>query len=162
MLVFQSRPGQLVAFPDPALQCSVQLLGLGGPEEDDDQVVPIRFATHRSIITRLTVGQQSNLQFLHTLGGLIFVYVFGDRMGSVGLSGLSAGCGCPDDGVVGADAMLGWYRQVRAANRPSPIRVMVGKTAIEGFVTGFTEDVVDASTNLVQWGAQIAALPEDG
>lgn len=169
MTIFQTVPGQIVAFPDPALQCSVQMLGLASPDADDDSV-GINFQTQRALVTRLTVSQQVNLQFLHTLGGLIYVYVFGDRMGSVGLSGLAAGCsdcaspgftGPPASTMGGAEAMLSWYKNVKASSRQSPIRVLVGKTVIEGFVTGFTEDVVDPSIALVQWGAQIAALPED-
>lgn len=158
MTIFQSIPGQIVAVPDPAVQCSIRLLSLRSPQGDD---VSITFPTQRALVTRLTISQQVNLQFLHALGDIIYVYVFGDRMGSVTLSGLAAGCACPDTGVLGADAMLGWFKKVKASNRQAPIQVVVGTTVIEGFAVGFTEDVVDASIQLVQWGVQLAALPDD-
>lgn len=153
-IVFETRPGAVVKLDDPALQCTTSLLGL-----DPD----ITFDVERSIVTRLTVSQQVNLQFLHSLGSLIHVYVFGDRMGQVGLSGLSFNCGpCPDDaGDLGAEKMLFWYKKNRASRRQQPVRVTIGKTVIEGFVTNFTEDVVDPSLNMVQWGVQMASLPED-
>lgn len=154
-VVLASRPGQVVELADPALACNTRFLGL-----DPN----ISFGVERSIVTRVTVSQQVNVQFLHTLGSLIYVYVFGDRMGQVTLSGLSFACVCPDaeQGVeLGAEKMLLWYKQNRASRRAGPVRVTIGTTAIEGFVTSFTEDVVDPSLRLVQWGVTLASLPED-
>jgi hypothetical protein len=155
MFILQGRPGAVIALDDPAVQCTTRLLGL-----DPD----VTFGNQRSIITRMTVSQKVNVQFLHTLGDLIYVYVFGDRMGSICLSGLAFNCGCTKEGTPpdgGAEQMLLWYRQNRASRRPNPVRVTVGRTNIEGFVVNFTEDVVDPSLNLVQWGVDLAALPED-
>lgn len=155
-LIFQSRPGQVVQLDDPALSCNANFLSV-----DPD----IAFETERSIITRLTISQQVNIQFLHTLGSLIYLYVFGDRMGQVSLSGLSFLCGCDDadsqSTEIGAEKMLFWYKKHRASKRAEPVRVTVGKTVIEGFVTSFTEDVVDPSLRMVQWGVNISSLPED-
>lgn len=153
-LIFQTRPGSVVRLDDPALQCSTQLLSM-----DPD----ITFESERSIVTRLTVSQQVNLQFTHTLGSLIYVYVFGDRMGSISLSGLSFNCGeCPEGASdLGAEKILTWYNTNRASKRKKPVRVTLGRTVIEGFVTSFTEDVVDPALNIVQWGVQMACLPQD-
>jgi len=68
-IVFATKPGQVVQLDDPALSCSTNFLSLD-PE--------IAFESERSIVTRLTVSQQVNVQFLHTLGALIYIYVFGD------------------------------------------------------------------------------------
>jgi len=152
-IVFATKPGQVVQLDDPALSCSTNFLSLD-PE--------IAFESERSIVTRLTVSQQVNVQFLHTLGALIYIYVFGDRMGQVALSGLSFACDCPDGSELGAERMLTWYKRNRASKRAEPVRVTIGRTVIEGYVTSFTEDVVDASLRLVQWGVNMAALPEDG
>ena len=151
-IIFKNRPGSVVVLNDPALQCSTQLLGL-----DPD----IAFRTERSIITRVTISQQVNIQFLHTLGALVYVYVFGDRMGQISLSGLSFACECPGGVDLGAERMLLWYKRNRASKRKRPVRVTIGKSVIEGFVTQFTEDVVDPSLNLVQWGVTMMALPDD-
>jgi len=158
-LVFQTKPGQVIKLDDPALSCATNFLSL-----DPD----ITFDTERSIVTRLTISQQVNVQFLHSLGSLIHIYVFGDRMGSVNLSGLSFACaaepsafGCVDTGEIGAEKMLLWYKKHRASKRMSTCRVTIGKTVIEGFVTSFTEDVIDPSLKMVQWGVNLASLPED-
>lgn len=151
-IVFATRPGQVVQLDDPALACSTNFLSL-----DPD----ITFDAERSIVTRVTVSQQVNVQFLHTLGSLVYVYVFGDRMGQVALSGLSFACECPDGTDLGAEKMMLWYKRHRASKRADPVRVTIGRTVIEGFVTSFTEDVVDPSVKLVQWGVNLASLPED-
>lgn len=157
-LVFQTRPGQVVKLDDPALACNTSFLSVGSARDGS----AISFDTQTSIVTRFTVSQQVNLQFLHSLGSLIHIYVFGDRMGSVNLSGLSFACACPDDGEsMGAEQMLLWYKSNRASKKADPCRVTVGQTVIEGFVTGFTEDVVDPALRIVQWGVTMASLPED-
>lgn len=157
-IIFEGPIGSVVQLDDPGVQCTMQLLGL-----DPD----ITFAAQRSIVTRVTLSQQVNVQFLHTLGALVYIYVFGDRMGQVSLSGLAFSCGCPQDDdvdtidIMGAELMLNWYRTNRASRRQLPTRVMIGNYVIEGFVTGFTEDVVDPSISLVQWGVNMMALPDD-
>lgn len=162
MLLIVSRPGTAVKLEDPAIQCSTQLLSMR-PEDS------INFDTHRSIVTRLMLGQQSNVQFLHALGSLIYIYAFGEKMGTIGLSGLSFGCGCttesditaPPQSGPGAESMLKWYNENRVSKREDPVRITIGSTAIEGFVVGITEDVVDTPNQIVQWNLTLASLPGD-
>jgi hypothetical protein len=162
-LLFQSKVGAVVALDDPAVQCTTYRPLL------DMRETPIDFQTHRAIVTRITVSQQVNVQFLHALGSLIYVYVFGDRMGKVSLAGLSFFmCECdpnacgpagprPDSG----NDIYQWYKENRASKREAPVRLTVGTQVIEGFVTSFAEDVVDPSTSLLQWSVNMDALPED-
>lgn len=150
--LFQSRPGAVIKLDDPAIQCETQLLGLK-PD--------ITYEVERSIVTRVSVCQRTNVQFLHTLGGLIYIYVFGDRIGTIGLSGLSFACPCPDSGEVGAEKMLMWYNKNRASKRKEPIEVTIGRMVIRGFVLDVQQDVVDPALNLVQWNVTVNALPEE-
>lgn len=151
-MLFQTKPGVVVRMDDPAMSCDANFLNTDPG---------ISFDTERSIVTRMTIGQKVNLQFLHSMGSQIFVYVFGDRMGSISLSGLAFVCDCDGGPDIGAERMLLWYKRNKASKRAGPVRLTIGKTAIEGFVTDFTEDVVDPSLKLVQWGVNLAALPED-
>lgn len=152
MILFQSLKGRVVKLPDPAARCDVQLLSINPT---------ITFKSQASIVTRFTMSQQVNAQFLHTMGAHVYVYVFGDRIGSVSLSGLSFSCTC-DHEAPGAELMYDWYKTNRVSKRREPIQVTIGSAIpIEGFVTGFTEDLVDPATNLVQWGVNLVTLPED-
>ncbi len=151
-ILFASKIGSVIELVDPGLQCDLQILGL-----DPD----ITFRAQRSIVTRFTLSHKVNVQFLHTLGSLIYIYVFGDRMGQITLSGLAFGCECPSGNDIGAELMLLWYKANRCSKRKTPVRVTIGKQAIDGFITDFNEDVVDPSISLVQWGVTLACLPED-
>ncbi len=155
-VLFQSKAGQVVQLDDPSAQCTTSrpLLGLSPG---------IDWNNYRAIVTRVTLSQQVNVQFLHTMGSMVYVYVFGDRMGSVSLSGLSFFlCECPGGVDSGRADVYAWYKLNRASRRPSPVKVSIGEAVIEGFVTGFTEDVVDPALNMVQWGVTMTALPDEG
>lgn len=163
MHVFEGSVGRVVALEDPAAQGSMYVAAVRGD--------PIVFEQQRSIITRVTVAQQVNLQFLHTMGKHVYVYVFGDRMGQIGLSGLSFANECSDLSVGpaplssaehGAVKMFDWYRRNKASKKRDPVRVNIGmRDNLDGFATGFTFDVVDPATQMVQWNLTLAALPED-
>lgn len=152
MLVFQGTKGRVVKLEDPAAMCQVQLIGKIEPE--------ITYEAQSAIVTRLTVAQQVNLQFLHTIGGRIYIYTFGDRIGQMTLSGLAFSCAC-DHESPGAELMYSWFKDNRASSRQAPVQITIGQTPIEGFVVGFSADVVDPGTGLVQWGVTMATLPED-
>lgn len=157
MIVFEGQAGRVVALTDVGVQGQVFGVNLHGDPA-------IRFNLDRSIITRMTLSQEANVQFLHTLGTHVYIYVFGDRIGSVGLSGLSFAADCSildPDQTHGGELMLTWYKKFRVSRRRSPVRVMVGNTPIDGFVTGFNEEIVDATTNLVQWSVLIRSLPDN-
>ncbi len=149
---FEGNRGRVVRMNDPAAQASVGYIQVADS--------PIMYDTHWSIITRLTLSHQANVQFLHTLGSAIYIYVFGDRIGQMGLSGLSFNSACESGERLGIEQMMDWYRENRVSQKGAPVRVMIGNTAIEGFVVGSSEDTVDAETGLVQWGVNLQTLPE--
>jgi len=156
MILFDGPIGRVVRLEEPGLQGSV------GITQIDD--APIDFLSRKSIITRISVAQQVNAQFLHTFGNDVYIYVFGDRMGSIGLSGISFANDCVQQDIArfkhGSEQILDWYRANRLSERGDPVRVMLGNTAIEGFVTNLTLDVVDPITHLMQWGLTLMAFPD--
>lgn len=146
--------GRTVACVDESAAASLRFL-------QTDPVLSWR--THKSIITRLTVSQSGNYQFLHTIGNDVYIYVFGDRMGSVTISGLSMtqDCNNKSDTQHGFEHVLTYYKQNRVAKRREPVLVHLGeRTVFTGFVVGITGDVVDPATRLMQYGLQMVMLPE--
>ncbi len=158
MTVFFSKSvGRVVRLIDPTAPCRTRFYGLGGDK--------ITFEDQRSIVTRLVFSQAVNVQFLHTLGSSVYIYVFGDRVGQVGISGLGfqhpcvgKGGGC--DSMTGLEGMYKWYRKNRVAARKRPIEMTIGSEPLEGFVLDFNADVIDAAAGLAQWTIQLATLPE--
>lgn len=155
MHVFEGPVGRVVALEDPAAQGVMYVTDIASD--------PVTLESTRSIITRVTCAQQVNLQFLHTMGKHVYVYVFGDRMGQIGLSGLSFANDCDRPGAEhGVVKMFDWYRRNKASKRPEPIRINIGmRDNLDGFATGFNFDVVDPGSQMVQWNLTVAALPED-
>jgi hypothetical protein len=128
----------------------------------------IEFSQHKSIITRVTVSHNCNFQFLHTIGNDIYIYVFGDRIGQITISGLSfpatnvypGGEGC-EVGEHGFEHIMRWYEQYRVARRQDPIQITIGANkTIKGFVVALTGDVVDPATRMFQYNLQMMVLPE--
>ena len=159
-LIFQSNAGRVTRLREPGIACRASLFTLKPT---------INFSSELSIVNRVTLSQQVNVQFAHMLGSDVYIYVFGDRIGSLSLSGLSFNCACDNDLVFtpttgdesGAERIYGWYTANRTSKRREPVLLTLGKVSIEGFVTGFTEEVIDPSTNLVQWSVNLVTLPEE-
>lgn len=150
-VLFEGKRGRVVRLNDAAAQANIQFL----------KVEPkIKYENELSIITRMTMSQQVNVQFLHTIGAHIYIYVFGDRIGNVGLSGLAFHAACDNPGS-GAEKMYKWYKKNRVSNRRRPVKVSIGEELIEGFVVSFSEDVVDPSIGLVQWNVNMVTLPSE-
>ena len=157
MIVFEGEPGRVVAFRDPAIPGNIKPLVRVEPE--------LGFTQQRSIITRLTMSQQTSHQFMHTLGGDIYIYVFGDRIGQITISGLAFGSDCSDgeaanpDDEYGIERTLQWYGQNKLAARNSPVVVQLGRTPIRGFVTDMTADIVDPKTWISQYNLTLKVIP---
>lgn len=79
------------------------------------------------IVTEVAVRQGVNVQFLHTLDDAIYIYVFGDRIGDIMISGIAfiEVCG-PDSGGSGVKNAMEYYAKNRASQRSGPVLVKFG------------------------------------
>lgn len=141
---------------DPSLPSSItfRVEGWGG------------FETLQAIITNMTVSAAGNFQFLHTLGGNVFVYVFGDRIGKVVISGMAfeGACGGFFGSVfrgskVGVERVLDYYWQERIAGRKTPIKVTIGAgTILVGYVTSVSARVADETSRMFSFNIELATV----
>lgn len=156
-VLFGGNPGRVVRVDAPTAPCRTRIYDFANP---GDRIFLEDWA---SIVTRVQVSQQSNVQFLHTLGRQVFIYAFGDRVGQMVFSGLSFACPCPEltNASNGLEQIYLWYRNRRVARRPAPVRIMLGGSAFDAFAIGMGGDVLDASTGLMQWNLTLSVLPED-
>jgi hypothetical protein len=151
---FSGGAGRAIVLQDPAAQGTVTLAALD-PSFD--------WVSQRSLITRATFAHQVNFQVSHSLGNDVYVYVFGDRIGQVTISGLSlaADCEAGSNNSHGAELAYAWYQDNRLAARQAPVRVTVGvRTVIEGFVIGLGQDVVSPDSLLMSFALTLMTLPE--
>jgi len=152
-ILFDGAPGRVIALQDPALQGVVPLVKPNPA---------ITFQGQKSLITRLTIAQETNHQFLHALGGDIFIYVFGDRIGQLTISGLAVSKDCDGggDSEHGFEKMLKYYKDNKLSKRREPMTVMIGQTPVTGFLGGMTGGVFDHKLLLMQWDLTLFLLPE--
>ena len=155
-ILFAGPPGRVAVMDDPGVDAVLPpLLNLSR--------TALSFRQRKSIVTRVTVAQQTSQQFMHTLGGDVYVYVFGDRIGEMIISGISIAYDCdrPGDTEHGIEKVFRWYQANRASKRRTPLLLQLGrKTTFYGFLTNFGTDVLDHKMNLMQYRLGLHVLPE--
>jgi len=120
----------------------------------------------KAIITQAAVVQNGNFQFLHTINDQIFVYVFGDRISELQVSGISFGtyggadpesCSPEEPGTMD---VFPYYRQRRIAVKAEPLLIRIGRGGVfRGFLTGMNFEVVDPETMLGQFSFRFHSFP---
>jgi hypothetical protein len=107
----------------------------------------------------LSVGfsQNANVQFMHSLQGVIYVYSFGERMGTIEVNGVSFIRPC--SGVMGLGQAFSYYKTNSVSRRDTPITVSVGTAHISGFVVGINSTFSDSQNGMMGFSIQIASLP---
>lgn len=154
--IFSAQPGSVTAIDSAGLPpLTLFLEGWGGGP------------AFNSIITGLSIQQQAGVQFVHTLREFIYVYVFGERIGDITVSGLSFARGCT--GAAGALNLqyhgLEWvnafYLTNRATVRASPLVFVLGLASpFVGFLVGCNLQVNDPERGLGQWTLRFATVPQ--
>lgn len=152
-VIFEKNTGRVSYLLD---KCAEGSFALAMPDPK------ITFASQKCVITRVGVSAAGNFQFLHTIGNDVYVYVFGDRMGAVQLSGIAFQTTSKDgSGKHGFESLFDWYEQNRIAVRSTPVSVTVGRNlTFKGFVTGLTGDIQDTLRRTISFQISIAVLPE--
>lgn len=122
--IFNSQPGMVAIFQDfagPLLPGRIQLPS---------------FNSVNALISGIDYMQETNQQFQTALDTSVFIYVFGDQMGSIKVLGKIFPSVC-DSGEDGLKKVLDFYAQKRASRLAEAISVLVSEEVISGFLTGF-------------------------
>jgi hypothetical protein len=151
-LIFASQPGHAAVLVDPT-----------------DSPLPIVFdewggvAATKSLITEMAIVRDGNYQFVHTLRDLIYVYAFGERIGSLRIAGISFAGGCGDNtNVSGIENVLAFYEANRIGNRNTPMTVGIGTTdagRFSGFLTRLQVGISRPEARLAQFAFELSTIP---
>lgn len=112
------------------------------------------------LITRVIVSQSTSHQFVHTLGNRIYVYVFGDRMGEIGVAGL-AYFDCNGGGNHGIGSVIDMYRSKKVSSSGSKGSITIAQKNCQGYLVGMRMDTARAEENLIEFYLQFALVPEN-
>lgn len=117
----------------------------------------------KAIITQAALVENGNYQLAHSLSDTIYLYVFGDRMGELRVSGMAFSKLCIGDEETGVEQAIRNYRDNRIAVRSSPVIVSYGSNnPFRAFLTGMSIDLVDPERMLAQWSYRFEAFPGRG
>lgn len=118
-----------------------------------------------AIVTGMTLEMSGNYQFLHTLDEFVYFYAFGDRVGTLNLTGLGFTASCAG-GKGEILSLYDYYMEKRAAksggNALSVVLTANGKSVkLWGFLTGMRIDVSDSQMGIVgYWSLRFDVLPQ--
>lgn len=149
--IYHSRAGYVAVITDP-----------------DGNVIPGKisiegYEPQAALISGINYGQQTNQQFQPTLDSSLYIYVFGDHMGSVEIEGVAFAklCNGSAEGII---EVLDFYTQNRASKKSVPITVQIGSRPISGFLTALsianTALADDPAAFMARYKMTINALPE--
>ena len=115
------------------------------------------------IIDDIRSDQATNQQFNTSLADAVYMYVFGDQMGTVSISGKLFSISCVGGGKSGLEELFDYYKQNRASKRTEPVQVYIGDTVLSGFVTRVAVHASGAGeTNRInEFTLQVSTLPDD-
>lgn len=128
-------------------------------------------STVDGIVTGMSLELSGNYQFLHTVNDFIYFYAFGDRIGTLSISGIAFINACENstNGVVPKSLidLYDWYQEKRAVkNSAEPLDVQIvdsKKTAsFSGFLTGMRADISDNGMGFIgNWSLRFDVLPKE-
>ena len=128
--IFLSKPGQVSVISDPyAVPAVVRIKSQS-----------VDFNPQAVILTSLGYSQRTKQRFSPSLSDAIYVYIFGDAMGQIEVSGLafSSRCGQYTTTMTGMEEVMRFYEQARISKSQEMIYVAIGSILISGFLTQMT------------------------
>jgi len=116
-------------------------------------------------LTAFKLEQQCNFQFLHTVNDFIYLYVFGDRVGELQVSGMAFLGGRCDAAGASDDqcAAVSFYNTNKVSNCTSPLKISIegcDSSTFFAFLTGMALEVPRPDLPIVQWGLRFNIVQE--
>ena len=156
--LFTSIPGTVYASNLTAVAGQVSI-----PAELAEPRLKAQGVASTILFGKMEWQQNTHQQFSMSLDGSIYIYVFGDHMGTIKLSGITFDRLCEGGGKTGLALVLDYYKQNRASQRPTPIQVNVADQTIQGFLTGVSVRTMGIATSkepvLQEYELEINVLP---
>lgn len=112
-------------------------------------------------VTSVGFGKDANAQFMHTLGGYVYVYAFGQRIGMIDINGVVFMRYC-DTGGDGLSAIMNFYDNYNIGDHDAIVTVTIGTTSIfplRGLLRSLRSTFSDASTGVLGFTLTLALPP---
>lgn len=114
-----------------------------------------------ALIDAPAVSQSVNVQFQASLGGPVYVYVFGDKMGNITVTGTAFAGHCDDPNNNGLKEVIDYYNENRASQRSEVVTVTYGSDSFDGFLTRLELRPKDPEAMMTSFAIVINTLPRE-
>ncbi len=147
--IFTNEPGVAYVVPDPSvLPITFVFSGWGG-------------GPYRNAITSgISISSRGNYQFLHTLRNFIYVYVFGEQMGRITITGRTFMANCHFFNDSGISNTIEYYANYSISRTGTPVGIQIGYAAFYGFLVGAEVGIVDAESRLGKFAFTFESIPQ--
>jgi len=150
MNIFSTRPGVAVAIRDNnAVPMAFDFDGWGG------------FPARNCIVQGIGLNHSGNYQFMHSLRGFIYAYIFGDRMGELQISGLCLQGNCSSGFFSGLSEAIDYYQHHRIAATGEPLGIQIGAAGFEGFLTATNFKIMNPESKVAQFAFKVDIIPPE-
>ena len=113
-------------------------------------------------VTGFALELQGNYQFLHTVNDFIYLYVFGDRIGELVLTGMgfyANDCEAFSGGNI-CD-LLEFYKEKKVSKKATALDLALGDCGnFKAFLTGMRLEATRPETNVAQWVLRFNVLQD--
>jgi hypothetical protein len=150
--IFSNQPGVVAVLGGGGMGNNPLRLSIEGFPETGQQ--------GGAVLTELGIERNGNFQALHSLQDLVYVFSFGERIGTIRAAGLAFARTCAD--VEGLKTVLEYYEANRLEQRARPISIVIGASnagRFRGFLTALRVDVARPEARISQFGLQFITLP---
>lgn len=146
-MIFGMAPGTAALFTIPKLSIPA-VINLEG------------FASSAVAITSLGFSQEANVQFMHTLRNLIYIYSFGERMGQIEVNGVAFYNVCNQGKSNGITDVLRYYAANSVSRRSASLVVNMAGSSVRGYLRAVRSSFSDSQLGLVGFSLIVASLPD--
>ena len=116
-----------------------------------------------ALIQMVTLDQKTNHQFNLSLRQVIYLYVFGNLMGDITVTGALFSGNCSSSASQdknGFDEILNFYTKNRLSSNSELVEISVGTKSMKGFLIGLNLQPTDQTTLLTPFVMFLRVLPE--
>lgn len=117
-------------------------------------------STHDAIITGVSASTQGNYQFLLTLRNFTYVYMFGEKMGDVVVSGIGLQ-ECDEEGSIhGLTNAILYYNTFGISITGVPVGLTFADVSAWAFLVGGSFAYMDPKNRLTQFQFRFKTIPQ--
>ena len=116
-------------------------------------------------VTSVGFSQDSATQFMQSLKRVVYVYTFGERMGTIEVSGVVFLRPCTTNPFAlantGVDEIFDFYKEFTVSNRSEPVAITLGRgNRMQGFLRGLRSTFQRPESGMIGFTLIFASLPD--